>query len=165
MNDIAASAELLLKLYELRTESSLRQARAWFAFEFHPASAHDVLRTWLGPGHLSAPYRMVTSYWDMAASLVLQGAIRAEMFNAANTEHLSLYAKLRPFLADVRTVARYPDYLANLEQVATAGADAEDRIGIFQRYMERQRTLASEGKQQASYPMLNAEPGLRDRAP
>ena len=77
------SADLLLKLYELRTEDTLRRARAWFAFEFHPQSARDVLTTWLGPGHESAPYRMVTTYWDMAASLVIQDAIPAEMVNAA----------------------------------------------------------------------------------
>ncbi len=164
MNDAASSAELLLKLYELRTESSLRQARAWFAFEFHPTSAQEVLGTWLGPGHLSAPYRMVTTYWDMATSLVLQGAIGAEMFNAANTGHFALYAKLRPFLPDVRKVARYPDYLMSLEQVATSGADAENRLGIFQRYMERQRTLAVEGKQRASYPASASAADIPDRA-
>jgi len=56
-------ADVLLKLYELRTEATLRQARAWFVFEFHPTSAQDVLAVWLGPGHLSAPFRMVTTYW------------------------------------------------------------------------------------------------------
>lgn len=152
MNETVASAEILLKLYELRTETTLRQARAWFAFEFHPKSAQDVLGIWLGPGHLSAPYRMVTTYWDMAASLVLQGAIPVEMFNTANTEHFALYAKLRAFLPEVRKATRYPDYLANVEQVATSGANAENRLGIFQRYMERQGTLAADGKQHASYP-------------
>src|SRR5215216_6785185 len=119
MKDESHAAGLLLKLYELRTEQSLRQARAWFAFEFHPESAKDVLSTWLGPGHASAPYRMVTTYWDMAASLVIQGAIPAAMFNAANTEHVAVYAKLRPFLAEVRVATRYPDYLMNVEQVVT----------------------------------------------
>src|SRR6188474_1524210 len=98
----ADSGALLLKLYELRTEETLRRARAWFAFEFHPKSVDDVMQTWLGPGHESAPYRMATTYWDMAASLVVNGAIDAEMFNAANTEHVALYVKLRPFLADLR---------------------------------------------------------------
>src|SRR4030095_10575620 len=117
MSDPAQAAAVLLKLYELRTEPALRRARAWFAFEFHPTSARDVLATWLGRGHESAPYRMVTSYWDMAASLVVQGAIPAEMFNAANTEHFALYAKLRPFLAEVRATTKYPDYLSSIEQV------------------------------------------------
>jgi hypothetical protein len=145
----AAAANVLLKLYELRTEPVLRQARGWFAFEFHPKSAKEVLHVWLGPGHESAPYRMVTSYWDMAAALVLQGAIPASMFNVANTEHFSVYAKLRPYLSEVRAVSRYPDYLMSLERVAHADSDAESRIDIFARYMERQRTLADEGRQRS----------------
>ena len=72
------------------------------------------------------------------------------MFNAANTEHFALYAKLRPFLAELRASTKYPDYLASLEQVATAGTNADERINIFERYMNRQRTLAAEGKQRPS---------------
>jgi hypothetical protein len=151
MPDASQAAGLMLKLYELRTEAALRQARSWFAFEFHPQSARDVLATWLGPGHESAPYRMVTTYWDMAASLVVQDAIPADMFNAANTEHIALYAKLRPFLAEVRTATNYPDYLASVERVVDALPNAEERIAIFERYMTRQRTLASQGRQRATY--------------
>lgn len=150
MEHTASAAGLLLKLYELRTEPTLRRSRAWFAFEFHPQSTNDVLRTWLGPGHTSAPYRMVTTYWDMATSLVVQGAISVDMFNAANTEHYALYAKLRPFLAEIRASTKYTDYLVNIEQVATAGADADARIATFARYLDRQRTFAVEGKQRAN---------------
>lgn len=150
MTDATSAASLLLKLYELRTEPTLRQARAWFAFEFHPSSARDVLATWLGPGHESAPYRMVTSYWDMAASLVSRGAIPTEMFNAANTEHFALYAKLRPFLGEVRATTHYLDYLLHVENVVTSAADATERIDIFDRYLQRQRALAAEGKQRAN---------------
>ena len=143
----STAAEVLLKLYELRTEPALRQARAWFAFEFHPSSAREVLATWLGPGHESAPYRMVTSYWDMAASLVNQGAIPAEMFNAANTEHL----------AEVRAATNYPDYLMNVERVIESLPDAQARVEIFARYMERQRRFAVEGKQRKYLEQLNPE--------
>ena len=149
MNDPTEAASVLLKLYELRTEPALRRARHWFTFEFHPQSARDVLRVWLGPGHESAPYRMVTSYWDMAATLVCQGAIPSQMFNAANTEHFAVYAKLRAFLAEIRATTRYPDYLLNLEQVATAESDAESRISIFARYIDRQRALAADGRQRS----------------
>jgi hypothetical protein len=150
--DTTSAAGLLLKLYELRTEPTLRQARSWFAFEFHPSSARDILSTWLGPGHESAPYRMVTSYWDMAASLVTQGAIPAEMFNAANTEHFALYAKLRPFLAEVRAATKYPEYLSHVERLVTSPDDGAARVEIFDRYMQRQRALAAEGRQRTSYP-------------
>jgi hypothetical protein len=151
MPESSQAATVLLKLYELRTEAALRQARAWFTFEFHPSSAADVLATWLGPGHESAPYRMVTSYWDMAASLVLQGAIPAEMFNGANTEHIALYAKLRPFLLELRTATNYPDYLSNVERVIGLMPNAEERLVIFERYAARQRALAAEGKQRVSF--------------
>ncbi|HEY7393502.1 MAG TPA: hypothetical protein VH559_01575 [Gemmatimonadaceae bacterium] len=147
MSDPAQSAQVLLKLYELRTEPALRRARAWFAFEFHPTSARDVLSTWLGPGHESAPYRMMTTYWDMAAALVLEGAIPASMFHAANTEHFAVMAKLRPFLAEVRATAQYPDYLMNLERVIALAPDASERLSTIDRYLARQRTLAEAGKQ------------------
>jgi len=150
MADVGHAAGLLLKLYELRTDPTLRQAREWFAYQFHPDTTADLLRTWLGPGHTSAPYRMVTSYWDMAASLVAQGAIPAEMFHEANTEHFAVYAKLRPFLEEARASAKYPDYLANLERVVAMHPHAEERVAIFARYLERQRRLAAEGKQRPS---------------
>jgi hypothetical protein len=152
MGESSEAAGTLLKLYELRTEPTLRKARSWFVFEFHPSTAQDVLAAWLGPGHESAPYRMVTTYWDMAASLVVQNAIPAEMFNAANTEHIAVYAKLRPFLADVRTRTQYPDYLINLERVVGMMPQPEERIAIFERYLSRQRKLASEGRQRAAFP-------------
>ena len=160
MIDVAQAAAALLKLYELRTEPTLRQARAWFAFEFHPATAADVLHTWLGPGHASAPYRMVTSYWDMAASLVTQGAIPAAMFNEANTEHFAVYAKLRPFLEEVQATAKYPDYLAHIEQVIGMHPQPEERIAIFARYLERQRGLAAAGKQRPSFPTPAADQSI-----
>jgi hypothetical protein len=151
MDDATGAAGLLLKLFELRTEPALRQARAWFAFEFHPGTPQEVLHTWLGPGHESAPYRMVTSYWDMAASMVTQGAIPAAMFNASNTEHFALYAKLRPFLADIRAATKYPDYLGHVEKVIHAEPDSESRVDIFARYMAQQRKLAADGKQRSYY--------------
>lgn len=160
MTDPSHAASVMLKLYELRTEPSLRDARNWFTFEFHPTSARDILKTWLGPGHESAPYRMVTSYWDMASSLVVNGAIPADMFNAANTEHIALYAKLRPFLAEVRATTKYPDYLACVERVVEALG--EERIAIFERYLVRQRALAADGRQRSS---LSSPQRTVDRSP
>ncbi|HTE46602.1 MAG TPA: hypothetical protein VK636_15220 [Gemmatimonadaceae bacterium] len=141
------SAKLLLTLYELRTEPALRRARAWFAFEFNPTSAKEVLETWLAPGQESGPYRMVTTYWDMAASLVSQGAVDSRMFNAANTEHFAVFVKLRPFLAEIRSKTGYADYLASLEKVVMSFPDAENRLSIFLRFNQRQAQFAAEGRQ------------------
>ena len=73
------------------------------------------------------------------------------MFNSANTEHVAFYVKLKPFLADLRAQTRYPDYLKNLETVVTGMSDAEARMGVFARYMQRQAHLATKGRQRANW--------------
>ncbi len=139
MVDASTAAGAMLKLYELRTEPTLRRARAWFAFEFHPSSARDVLSTWLGPGHESAPYRMVTTYWEMAASFVTHGAIDAEMFHDANSEYVAVIAKLGPFLPELRRLSGSPRYLRHLEAVVLAMPDAEQRLSVMRKYMRRKK--------------------------
>ncbi len=64
----------------------MRKARDWFATGFHPESTQDILKVLVGDH--SADFRMVVSYWDMAAAFVVFGAIKDEMFNAINTEHV-----------------------------------------------------------------------------
>jgi hypothetical protein len=73
-------------------------------------------------------------------------------FNQANTEHFAVYAKLRPFLGEVRATTKYPDYLTNIERVIGMHPQPEQRIAIFARYLERQRGLAEAGQQRPSYP-------------
>lgn len=107
-------AELILKLYELRREPVMREARNWF-FTFNPQGPQDFLDALTSDK--SGYYRMVVSYWDMAASFVNNGAIDAQMFNDANGEHLFVYAKLEPFIEDLRRESGNPDFLAHLEKV------------------------------------------------
>jgi len=120
------SADLLLKLYDLRREPVLRKARAWFREEFHPQTAQDVLAAYRGKR--SAYYRMVTTYWGMAATLVLHGAIDEQMFADANGEHIMVYGKLQPFLAELRGLLNNPGYLDRLEQVILRMPDAQARL-------------------------------------
>ena len=120
------SADLLLKLYDLRREAVMRKARAWFRADFRPASGAEVLATYRGKN--SAAYRMVTTYWNMAAALVLNGAIDEQMFADVNGEHVMVYAKLQPFLSDIRTGLNNPGYLDKLEQLVLRMPDAQARI-------------------------------------
>ena len=76
----------------------------------------------------SANYRMVTSYWDTAASLVLNGGIDQKMFLDANTEHVFIYAKIESFLAEVRELFRDPDYLIHLENIVRSMPDFEAKM-------------------------------------
>lgn len=131
----------ILKLYELRSEDTMRKARDWFALSFHPETTQDVLQTLVGEH--SADFRMVASYWDMAAAFVVLGAINDEMFNAINTEHVLVYAKLQPFLAELRAVPGIPPYLflKHLEPVVQRIPDSQERVAAMRRYMKSRREL------------------------
>lgn len=109
-------AKLILQLYDLRREAVMREARHWFFREFHPTSAAGILDVL--KGEHSAHYRMVTSYWEMAATLVNHGAIDAEMFNEANGEHILVFAKVEPYLSELRQGYGNPRLMANLEKLA-----------------------------------------------
>ena len=135
------SAELLLRLYELRRDPTLRGARDWFVTRFHPESADDVIAAWMAPD--SGAYRMATTYWDMAAGLVLHGAIDAEMFHATNTEYVAIYAKLAPHLAAVRERTGVGAYLMNLETLVRALPDCDAQIASYRRYMKLKRQQLS----------------------
>ena len=129
----------ILKLYELRSEQTMRKARDWFATKFYPESTQDILSV-LVSEH-SADFRMVASYWDMAAAFVVFGAIDAEMFNAINTEHVAVYAKLQPFLSGLREMPGVPPYLylKHLEPVVLRMPDAQERVESMRRYMKMRR--------------------------
>jgi hypothetical protein len=133
----------ILKLYELRSEETMRKARNWFATSFHPESAQDILNVLVGDH--SADFRMVASYWDMAAAFVVFGAINDEMFNAINTEHVLVYAKLQPFLKELRAVPGIPPYLylKHLEPVVQRMPDADERMAAMRRYMKSRSDLAA----------------------
>ena len=135
MTDKAKSAELILKLYDLRREPVMREARNWF-FAFNPESFEDVQRAVMSEH--SAYLRMVTTYWDMACSFVNHGAIDAEMFNDANGEQVFVFAKLQPFLEQLRAAVS-PNYMKHLEQAVTAMPDAEARVA---RVREMTRRMA-----------------------
>jgi hypothetical protein len=74
---------------------------------------------------------MVTTYWNMAASLVLHGAIEDQMFADVNGEHIMVYARLKPFLTELRGLLNNPGYLDKLEQVILRMPDAQARLARF----------------------------------
>ncbi len=128
------SAELILKLYDLRREKVMREARNWI-FGFNPTSADEYFNTMMDPE--VGPYlRMVTSYWDMAASLVVHEAIDPEMFNDTVGEHIMVFAKIEPILADLRTKWEMPDAFKNLEKVILDRPDGAERVKKTQEWMK-----------------------------
>ncbi|NOT46837.1 MAG: hypothetical protein HOP17_03680 [Acidobacteria bacterium] len=118
----------ILKLYELRRDEQMRSARQWYFSDFAPDSAMDIIALYRGGERASANFRMITSYWDTAASLVLNGGIDRKMFLDANTEHVFIYAKIEGFLPEIREMFREPDYLIQLENLVRSLADFDAKM-------------------------------------
>jgi hypothetical protein len=143
MSTAVDSANLILKLYELRREETMRAARNYL-FSFDPQSAGDYMAGMGGPN--SAHIRMVMSYWDMAASFVVNGAIDAKMFDEANGEHIIAFGKIEPFLPQLREMLG-PNAFKNLEQVCASAPGGIERVRAtrerMRQYMAARASAAS----------------------
>ena len=131
MPTLFESAELNLKLFELRRDPVLREARAWFLSEFNPQTFEEFSR--LAWGERNAWVRMVLGYWDMAASLVTFGAIDAVMFLAAHTEVVATFAKVEPFVVEIRRVSGITELLGHLEAVVRGMPGSAERLATLQK--------------------------------
>ncbi|HEX4231772.1 MAG TPA: hypothetical protein VHZ07_24100 [Bryobacteraceae bacterium] len=140
-------ANLILKLYELRREATMRKARDWYFLEFNPASMADVNAALFGEhsGHL----RMVMSYWDMAAALVNHGAISRELFSETNGEHISVFAKLEPLLSEARAAVG-PQFMANLEKLIDATPGGRERTAATRERMKAVRAEVANRRAEAA---------------
>ena len=144
---IQDEAGLILKLYELRREETMRTARNWYFSEFNPQSVADFQSAIFGEhsGHL----RMVVSYWDMAATLVNRGAISLDLFNDANGEQIAVFSKIEPLLGEIRQ--RFgPQFATNLEKLidATPGgrkrsSETRERMKAIRAQMAGQNAQAA----------------------
>jgi hypothetical protein len=136
-------ADLILKLYDLRRETVMREAREWW-FSFNPTSIQDVMTTMMGPQ--SGYMRMVLSYWDMACAMVVNGAIDEDLFNQTNGEHMLVYMKIEPVLEDLRKMFDNPEFAKSLETVVKRMPNIETRMASMR---ERFKQIAAMRAQQA----------------
>lgn len=127
-------ADLILKLYDLRREATMREARNWM-FSFNPTSVQDVIDVLLGDH--SGHYRMVISYWEMAAAMVNNGSIDEKLFNETNGEHLFVYSKVQPVIEEVRKLFGNPEFLSNLEALVKRIPNHEETIKAMQERMKK----------------------------
>lgn len=145
-----ADAELILRLYDLRRESEMRKARDWFAAEFWPATFAELERTAMNFGSpQSRWFGQVLSYWDMAAALVVRGALNPGLFLDTCHEAWFCYAKLRPFIAEGR--AKFaPEFLRNLEKAIEGTPEGRERLRRTEENIARFRTLVQQSAKQQS---------------
>jgi hypothetical protein len=111
---------LILKLYEMRREDRLREARRWFIASFKVKTFEEFTALCPGGSEPNASYRMVTTYWEMVASFVTTGVLNQELFFQSGRELLVVWERIRDILPRMREVNRNPIDLKNVELVATA---------------------------------------------
>lgn len=135
-------ADLIIKLYDLRRDETMRKARNFLIFEFFPQSGRDVQTLFADRERpeRSAYFRQVTSYWDMVAAMVNHGAIDRELFFDTNGEFLAVWVKVGHIIEDLRGIFG-PQYLGNLEKLIAQYPHAEQRLELmrarFQAIAER----------------------------
>lgn len=109
---------LMLRLYEDRREPRLREARDWYFVHFHPTSAEEMMQSCPPGSKENANVRMVSSYWEMAASIVNRGLIDEEFFFENTGEQWFVWERLKPVAGAIRARMKNPYYLAQLEEHA-----------------------------------------------
>ena len=139
------SALLNLQLFDLRREPVLRDARDWFIREFTPESFEEVAA--VVSGERNAAFRMVLGYWDTAASLVTTGAVDRDAFLAAHGEIFLAFAKIQPFLAQIRAASGETDFCRHMEEVVMAAPNAEA-------VLTRRREAARAAARQTTAPVV-----------
>lgn len=146
-----ADAEIILKLYELRTESLMRQARAWITGEFWPNTADDYFAIANNPADPRNPFlRQVITYWDMAAALVLHGAVSAELFVDANAEGFFILAKLAHILPGIRE--KQPQFMLKTSELVGKYPGAAARYEYVLKNVEaRRKNLAATSADSGPY--------------
>ena len=139
-----ADAEIILRLYELRTEALMRRARAWITGEFWPATADEFFAVAENPADPhNAWLRQVITYWEMAAAMVLHGAVSAELFVDCNGEGFFLLAKFAPILDDIRE--KNPSFMIKTaELVNRFSAAAQRYVTVLKNVEGVQRRLSAQ---------------------
>jgi hypothetical protein len=128
----AADAELILKLYDLRREEVMRQARKDVIAKFIPKTYDEFVAVTKGDHPLNTAYRMVSSYWEMAAGLVKHGALHLDLFSENCGEGLIMFAKAQPHLERLRKEGAPAAYL-NMEWVVGHSKEAAKRLELHKK--------------------------------
>lgn len=128
----AQDAELIIKLYDLRRDETMRKARNFVMMEFFPTSIDDIKALYSNPELMqqNAYYRQATSYWDMVAAMVNHGAIDRSLFYDTNGEFFAIWAKIGEFIPELRGFLG-PQYMVNLEKLVNEHPNGAQRVELM----------------------------------
>src|SRR5580700_4651334 len=138
----ATDAQLIMQLYDLRREPEMRKARNWWVTGFWPESADDCMKVVGAMGSQENNWlRQVGGYWSMASAFVLQGALSEELFiqPAVSGEMFLIFAKVQPFLKELREKTGDPHMFGNVEKIVTGSKFARERLKVTLKRVETMR--------------------------
>ncbi len=129
----ASDAQIGLQLYDLRREAEMRKARNFVNFEFNPKTADEVGKLYMAMGTpQNAHFRQVLSYWQIAASMVLNGTLHPAVFVDTCGEGLFVYAKFKPMLKEIRAKLD-PDFLGKIEELVKQDKGCRERVAVIEK--------------------------------
>ncbi|HTC95023.1 MAG TPA: hypothetical protein VK699_16385 [Terriglobales bacterium] len=138
----AKDAQIVMQLYDLRREARMREAREYLAVQFFPESAEDFIKIATAFGSKeNAHFRQVFSYWNMAASLAVQEVVDKQLFKAWSSEMFFLWAKIQPYINEVRAAMGTPEFLHNVESLVEGDAEGRKRRQNLQQRQKKIREM------------------------
>jgi hypothetical protein len=144
-NNAAQDARLILQLIHLREEAEMRKARRWWADEFWPRTAADYLKIEMAHGSEQNKWlRQVATYWGMAASFVVDGTLSEKAFLRPefSGEMFAMFAKIQPFLKQLRARTQNPEFMGNVEQLILNSKEARERLREASKRVNTRRRVA-----------------------
>jgi len=149
-NNGVAQAELILRLYELRREAVMRQARSFVGGEFLPKSAQELV-VWVSKGGPETGYILqVYGYWDMVCAFVKHGTLSEALVFDTRQEMYFQYAKIQPYLEDFRKRMELPEWMENLESVIEGSAKGRPRIAAMRKSLEKMQETGGKASSASS---------------
>jgi hypothetical protein len=144
----AEDARICMKLYDLRREAEMRKAREFVNFQFQPKGVEDVVRLMEALGTKENAWaRQVFSFWENAASLVLNEVVHPGLFFTWNGEMVFIYAKFKPFLKELREKMESPMVMAGVEKAVNGSPEMRTRVKLIQKRLAK---MAGTGKTKKS---------------
>jgi hypothetical protein len=142
----SADAHVIMQLYDLRREPEMRKARSWFVM-FDPQSVDELISCVMAlDSDASRYFRMVTGYWEMAAQMVLHGAVDEPLFLDTQPEMFLVFAKLAPHIAGLRDRLQMPESMKAVEELVNRSAAGKKKLQAVTQRIARLRALAAEAK-------------------
>lgn len=111
-------ANLITKLYEMRREPLLREARKWLAAVPQFQSRDEMLAECPPGSDKNAYFRMIAGYWDMVSSFIVTGVLNRDLFyRSGNQEIIFFWEKVKKIIPQMREVAKNPYAFSQIEDV------------------------------------------------